>query len=122
MIPTDPEGQAEFIASLARRAYPSFELFVFSLLCGAIMGVGFLLDSQAVLLLGILLTPLMTPWVGSLLAILTGSPRFFVDTMMALLISATLVLIGGALTGFGARLFMPMTLTNVFIHARLWPA
>ncbi len=121
MIPTDPEGQAEFIASLARRAYPSFELFVFSLLCGAIMGLGFFLDSQAVLLLGVLLTPLMTPWVGSLLAVLTGSLRFFFETMMALFISATLVLIGGLLTGFGARLFMPITLTNVFNHAHLWP-
>jgi hypothetical protein len=84
------------------------------------MGLGFLLDSQAVLLLGMLLTPLMTPWVGFLLAILTGNPRFFFETMMALLISASLVFIGGLVTGLGSRLFMPITLTNVFIHARLW--
>lgn len=120
MIPTDPEGQAELINSLAKRAYPSVELFVFSLMCGAVLGLGFLLDSQAVLLLGILLAPLMTPWVGFLLSILTGSPRFLFETSMALLISAVLVFIGGVLTGFGARLFLPITLTNVFIHARLW--
>ena len=120
MFPTDAEGQAALISNLSRRAYPTFELFVFSLVCGAIVGLGFLLDSQAVLLLGILVTPLMTPWVGFLLAILTGSPRFLFETLMALLISAVIVFLGGLLTGFAARLFLPMTLSNVFIHARLW--
>ncbi|MBE0669989.1 MAG: hypothetical protein IH588_05315 [Anaerolineales bacterium] len=119
-IPRDADGQATLISDLSRRAYPSFELFIFSLVCGAILGLGFLLDSQTVLLLGILVAPLMTPWVGFLLAILTGSPRFLFETLMALLISGVLVFIGGLLTGFAARLFMPMTLTNVFVHSRLW--
>jgi hypothetical protein len=119
-IPTDADGQAALISSLSRRAYPSFEFFVFSLVCGAILGLGFLLDSQAVLLLGILVTPLMTPWVGFLLAILTGSPRFLFEMLMALIISGVIVFIGGMLAGFAARLFLPITLTNVFIHARLW--
>jgi hypothetical protein len=119
-IPQDAEGQATLISDLSRRAYPSFELFIFSLVCGAILGLGFLLDSQTVLLLGILVAPLMTPWVGFLLAILTGSPRFLFETIMALLISVVLVFIGGLLTGFAARLFMPMTLSNVFVHSRLW--
>lgn len=119
-IPTDAEGQAELIASLARRAYPSIELFVFSLVCGAILGLGYLLDSQAVLLLGILVAPLMTPWVGFLLAVLSGSVRFMFETLMALLISLIFVFLGGLLTGFAARLFMPITLNNVFIHSRLW--
>lgn len=120
MIPADTEGQAALVSALARRAFPSVEFFIFSLLCGAILGLGFLLDSQALLLLGILLTPLMTPWVGFLLAILTGAPRYFFETFMALLVSAVLVFIGGAITGLSSRLFLPMTLTNVFIHARLW--
>lgn len=120
MFPADAEGQAAFISDLSRRAYPTFELFVFSLACGAIVGLGFLLDSQAVLLLGILVTPLMTPWVGFLLAIITGSPRFLFETLMALIISAVIVFLGGLLTGFATRLFLPITLSNVFIHARLW--
>jgi hypothetical protein len=120
MFPTDAEGQAALIYDLSRRAYPSIELFVFSLTCGAILGLGFLLDSQAVLLLGILITPLMTPWVGFLLALLTGSIRFLFETLMALFVSAVIVFVGGLLTGFAARLFLPMTLDNVFIHARLW--
>jgi hypothetical protein len=120
MIPMDAEGQAELIGSLAKRAFPSIELFVFSLACGAILGLGFMLDSQAVLLLGILLAPLMVPWVGFLLSILTGSPRFLFETSMALLISIILIFIGGVLTGFCMRLFLPHTLTNLYTHARLW--
>ncbi|MCC7119257.1 MAG: DUF389 domain-containing protein [Anaerolineales bacterium] len=120
MLPTDQAGQAEFIHELAKRAFPSVELFVFALACGAIMGLGFLLDSQAVLLLGILLTPLMLPWVGFLLAILTGSARFLFETSMALLISAILVFIGGVATGFCIRFFPPYTQTNLYAHTWLW--
>lgn len=119
-IPTDAEGQAELIASLARRAYPSIELFVFSLVCGAILGLGYLLDSQAVLLLGILVAPLMTPWVGFLLSVLSGSVRFMFETLMALFISILFVFLGGLLTGFAALPFMPRTFDNVFLHSRLW--
>ena len=119
-IPTDAEGQAELIASLARRAYPSIELFVFSLVCGAILGLGYLLDSQALLLLGVLVAPLMTPWVGFLLSILSGSLRFMFETLMALLISIVFVFLGGLLTGLAALPFMPRTFDNVYLHSRLW--
>jgi len=120
MFPADAEGQAALIAALARRAYPSLELFVLSLACGVIVGLGFLLDSQVVILLGILAAPIMTPWVGLLLSIFTSSPRFFFETFMALLIGGAMVFFGSALSGFAARLFLPLTFTNVFIHARLW--
>ncbi|MCA2001868.1 MAG: hypothetical protein LDL51_08395 [Chloroflexi bacterium] len=120
MIPSDAQGQAAFVFDLSRRAYPSVELFVFSLACGAIIGLGFLLDSQAVLLLGILVTPLMTPWVGFLLALMSGSLRFLFETLMALLLSAVIVFLGGLLSGFAARPFLPMPLDTVFIHTRLW--
>lgn len=119
-IPTDAEGQAELIASLARRAYPSIELFIFSLVCGMILGLGYLLDSQALLLLGALVAPLMTPWVGFLLAILSGSLRFMFETLMALFISIIFVFLGGLLTGLAALPFMPRTFNNVFLHSRLW--
>ena len=120
MFPANAEGQAAFISDLSRRAYPTFELFVFSLACGTILGLGFLLDSQAVLLLGILAAPLMIPWVGFLLAILTGSPRFLFETFIALLISGVLVFLGGLLMGVVIRFIPPRTLTDVYNHSRLW--
>jgi hypothetical protein len=119
-IPRDAGAQAELIVSLSRRAYPSYELFVYALLCGAVLGLGFLLDSQPILLFAILLAPLMTPWVGMLLAILTGSIRFFLETLMALLVSAALVFIGGVTAGFASRPFQPLTFNNAYIHSHLW--
>jgi hypothetical protein len=119
-VPKDAEGQSALIASLARRAYPSYELFIYALICGAVLGLGFLLDSQAILLFGILLAPLMTPWVGMLLAIVTGSIRFFFETLAALLISAALIFISALLAGFASRIFLPLTFNNAFIHSHLW--
>ena len=119
-IPVDAEGQATLISDLSRRAYPSFELFIFSLVCGAILGLGFLLDSQTVLLLGILVAPLMTPWVGFLLAILTGSPRFLFETVMALLISVALVFGGGLLTGSSSARTPRRTRFRLFLSIPAW--
>jgi hypothetical protein len=120
IVPQDAEGRAALLSSLAKRSYPTYELFVYAVLCGAILGLGYVIDSQALLLFGILMAPLLLPWVGLLLATITGSTRFFFETIMALLISAALVFIIGALAGFAARLFLPRTFNEAFTHARLW--
>jgi hypothetical protein len=120
IVPRDAEGQAALLATLARRAFPSYELFVFALLCGIFISLGYLFDSQAILLLGLLLAPLLTPWVGLLLALITASPRFFFETFMALLISLGMVFLSALLTGLASRLFQPLTFTNAFLHSRLW--
>ena len=123
MFHADAEGQAALVTSLSRRAYPSLELFIFSLVCGAITGLGFLIDSQAVILLGILVAPMMVPWVGCLLSLYIGSPRFLYETLLALLISAAIVFFSGVLTGFAAQVILPdIARANVHLHARLWVA
>src|SRR5512134_708200 len=99
-FPTDEEGRAELFTHLARRAYPSYELFVFSLVSGTILGLGYFLDSQALLIFGILVAPLMTPWVGISLATIAGAARFFAQTFTAILISALTVFLIGTLAGF----------------------
>lgn len=119
-VPSDAEGRATLIASLARRSYPTYELFVYAVLCGAILGLGYVLDSQAVLLFGILVAPLLSPWIGLLLAAVTGSARYFLETLMALLLSAVLIFAIGALAGLAARPFMPRTFNEAFLHSRLW--
>jgi len=119
-VPQEAGERAARLQSLARRAYPSYELFVFAALCGAILGLGYVLDSQALLLLGVLTAPLLTAWIGLLLATLTGSVRFFLETLMALLISAALVFLIGAMAGLAVRLFLPRTLNEAFTHSRLW--
>ncbi len=120
LAPQDVDERTAFVADLARRAYPSLEFFIFSLLSGAVIGAGYLLDSQALLIFGVLLAPLMTPWVGQALATVTGSWRFFFQTLAGFLIGSALVFVSGALAGLAARAFMPLTLNQLVIHSRLW--
>lgn len=120
LIPPDAEGRANLLASLSRRAYPTYELFVFAALSGAILALGYLMDSQALLFFGVLVAPLLLPWVGLLLGTITGSLRFFFETFMALLLGALIVFVIGLLAGFAARAFLPRTFDQAFAHSRLW--
>lgn len=119
VTPNEDERSA-LVEKLARRAFPSFEFFLFALLCGAILGAGFILDSQALLLLGILLAPLMTPWVGVVLGAMTGSWRFFFQTLIALLAAGVLIFLTGGLAGLAARVWLPLPLFQANIDAHLW--
>jgi len=119
-FPKDAQGRAAILSKLAKRAYPSYELFIFSLLCGAVLGVGYIFDSYGVLLLGILFAPLMVPWVGLVLSVISGTPRLFVPTFAGLLISAMLVFGASALAGLASRLILPHTFNAAFTLSRLW--
>ena len=114
------DERAAILDDLARRAFPTFEFFVFALLCGAVLGAAYLMDSPAILLLGILLAPLLTSWVGMILAIQTGSWRFFFLTLGGLLSASLLVFLTGALAGWAGRLWLHLPLTQAKIHSLLW--
>ncbi|HET6821377.1 MAG TPA: DUF389 domain-containing protein, partial [Anaerolineales bacterium] len=72
------------------------------------------------LIFGILVAPLLTPWVGATLSIVAGALRLFLQTFTALLISALIIFLGAWLAGFASRPFQPLTLNEAFIHSRLW--
>lgn len=122
LLPRDPAGRSAVLVSLARRSYPSVEFFFYALLCGLVLGLGYLLDSPTVLVLGALIAPLMTPWVGMTLAAVTGSARFFTQTLAAIFVAAALAFTGAALSGVAARAFLPLTFNLGYYHSRLWPA
>src|SRR5688500_6074993 len=119
-FPTDEEGRAALFTHLARRAFPSYELFVFSLVSGAILGLGYFINSQALLIFGILVAPLMTPWIGLSLAVVAGSARIFFQTITALFVASLVVFLCGVLAGFASRTFGPLTFNEAFTHSRLW--
>jgi hypothetical protein len=108
------------LAALAKRAYPSYELFIYSIVCGAVLGVGYIFDSYSVLLLGILFAPLMVPWVGFVLSIISGTPRLFGQTLAGLAVSALLIFGASALAGLASRLVLPHTFNVAFTLSRLW--
>jgi len=119
------DDRAALLDNLARRAFPSFEFFLFAFLCGVILGAGYLLDlkmnSQALLLLGVLLAPSLTPWVGMTLAGITGSWRFFFLTLGGMLVAGGLVFLTGGLAGLAGRLWLPLpVLYQADIRSHLW--
>jgi hypothetical protein len=119
-FPSDETGRAELYTHLARRAYPTYDLFVFSLISGAILGLAYFLDSQALLFFGILVAPLLMPWIGISLAIISGSFRFFAQTLVAVAIAFLIVFLCGWLAGFAARAASPRVFNAAFLHSRLW--
>ena len=119
-FPSDEAGRAALFTHLARRAYPTYDLFVFSMVSGVILGVGYFLDSQALLFFGILVAPLMTPWIGISLATIAGSARFFLQTVTAMIISFLIIFLSGWLAGFASRIAPPRVFNEAFMHSRLW--
>ena len=120
-FPADEEGRAALFTHLAKRAFPSYELFIFALVSGAIMGLGYFLDSQSLLFFGVLVAPLLTPWIGMSLGIVAGAGRLFLQTISALIVSALLLILGGVIAGYATRIFpQPRTFNEAFLQSRLW--
>lgn len=119
-FPTDQAERAEFFSQLVQRAFPTYELFVFALVSGAILGLGYLLNAQALLFFGVLVAPLLTPWIGTTLSIVAGALRLFLQTVAALAISSLILFLGGLLAGYVSRPYQPLTLNEAFMHSRLW--
>ncbi|MCC6300394.1 MAG: DUF389 domain-containing protein [Anaerolineales bacterium] len=119
-FPTDEAGRAALFEHLARRAFPSYELFVFALVAGVILGVGYSVNSLALIFFGILVAPVLTPWLGFTLAIIAGSIRLFAQTCAALLLSSFLIFISGVIAGFASRIAGPLNFNEAFTLSRLW--
>ena len=121
-FPADEEGRAALFEELSHRAFPSYELFVFALVAGVILGLGFFVNSQALLIFGILVAPVLTPWVGISLATIAGSGRFFLQTFSAFAMSSFLIFLSGLLAGFASRILpnSSRTFNEAFTHSRLW--
>lgn len=122
LAPLDVDERAANLDSLARRTSPSFDFYLFSLLAGAVISVGFLIDSPAILVLGTLLAPLMAPAVGVSFGTVIGSVRSFARSLIGLSIGSGLVLGMGALAGYVSRYWFTPQFDQAYIHAQLsWP-
>jgi hypothetical protein len=62
LIPPGDDERLALLDDLARRAFPSVEFFLFAILSGILLGAGYLLDADALLLLGLLTSPLWRWW------------------------------------------------------------
>jgi len=86
--------------SLAAAVTPAAGYFAFALIAGVLIGLGFRLEQQALLVAGALLAPRLGPVAGLSLAAVSGSPRFFGRMLAALVLGIGLAALGAGL-GFG---------------------
>jgi hypothetical protein len=122
LTPLEVDEQASTLESLARRTSASFDFFLFSLLAGAGLGIGLLFDAPSLLLLGALLAPLMGPVVGISLGTIIGSAKFFMRSLIGLLIGSALVFGISLLAGYAAYLLQFDGFGQAHLHAQLsWP-
>jgi hypothetical protein len=119
IAPLEPDDRVAFLDKVAHRASPSFDFFLFSLLAGAVIAGGFLLNSQPLLVLGAILSPLMAPVIGIALGTVVGSVRFFIRSLIGILIGGILVFSVGALAGYAARPWLPLDLTLANLNTQL---
>jgi uncharacterized membrane protein len=89
-----------FLEELAHSVSPSVDLFLFAILAGVLIGLGFSLDQNALLIAGALITPRMAPIAGMALAAVSGSPRFFIRMIAALVVALALLGLIAGLSGY----------------------
>jgi hypothetical protein len=119
LTPLAAADSESFLDEIALRISPSFDLFLFSLVAALTISVGVVIDSPALMVLGVLFAPTMTPIVGLSLGTVTGSTRFFGRSLISLVIISLLVLLISILAGYLASLFGITDNILVYYHSQL---
>ncbi|MBI9044838.1 MAG: SH3 domain-containing protein [Anaerolineaceae bacterium] len=122
LLPNSTHERAEFIEKLARTLTPSFDFFLFSFLCGVLVGVAILTDSPAIFLLAALSAPFLKPLTGISLAAIFGSFQYLFQSISAFIIGSGIVFFCGMGTGWITRFFIIEKHTNALFHTTFsWP-
>lgn len=119
LAPLNSDERAAFLDELAHRFAPSFDFFLFSLIAGAVIGAGFLVNAPGLLLLGAVLAPGMMPAVGISLGTVVGSGRLFLRNLVGFLIGCLMVVFSSWATSAALRDWLPSDLSLAHYHAQL---
>lgn len=104
---------------IALRVSPSFDLFLFSLIAAIVINIGLVIDSPALIVLGVLFAPTMTPIIGLSLGTVTGSTRFFGRSLISTLIIFILVSLVSILAGYLTNFFNLQGQILFYYHSKL---
>jgi hypothetical protein len=113
VLPESADEQAVLLDDIGKRAIPDAEFYISALLAGLVAGVGLVFDSQALMILAVLLAPFLGPAIGLALATIAGSVSYFGRSLGSLVISGIIFLLTGTLAGWVARIIPP----RAFIQA-----
>ncbi|MCJ7660401.1 MAG: DUF389 domain-containing protein [Anaerolineales bacterium] len=119
LAPVDADERAAFLDKVARRASPTVDFFLFSILAGIVFSAGLLLEEGALLVLGAILAPMMAPAIGLALGTVIGSGRFFFRSLIGVIIGSGLVFAIGLLAGYLARTRTTIAIEEALNHTQL---
>jgi hypothetical protein len=108
------------LSSILERSTPNLDFFLLSILCGLIIGIGYAIDSNAILMFGIFVSPFLGPWVGALLSSTIGELRYFKQTIGGFFTSILMTLITSVLVGGVSRFFASNNHIHAYYHSHLW--
>ena len=114
-----PSGRTErslYVNEIAKRLVPSLDFFLFSALCGLILGAAILFDHPAIYILAALLAPFMSPLVGLGFSTAVGSFKFFAQSLGSLAIGSALVFIGGIISGWISKTMPGFQASQARLH------
>jgi hypothetical protein len=113
------DNPSDTISTLASRTAFSLEFFLSCLLIGLLAGVGFLLDSPIILLLSAAITPIMTPLSRISLAVVIGSFRLFLQSLVGFLVGIAFIFGFGFGIGMLSRVWHSLSVSLALTHAYL---
>jgi|LGVF01.1.fsa_nt_gb uncharacterized membrane protein len=119
LVPEDLIAVAEDIESLAHSTIPSFDFFLFSLLAAAIITASILADSPALLVLGALAAPPLTPFIGISLGTATGSLKFFGQRFIGSMVASGFIFLVGILGGYATFVLKTPSVQFLIYNARV---
>jgi len=119
LVPEDLVSIAGDIENLAHSTIPSFDFYLFSLLAAAIITASILADSPALLVLGALAAPPLTPFIGISLGTATGSLKFFGQRFAGSLVASGFVFLVGILGGYATFVLKTPGIQFLIYNARI---
>ena len=119
LLPFNSDEREAFLDHIAHQTSLSFDFFLFSVLAGLTLALGLWIDAPALLVLGALLAPTMSPLLGVALGAISGSLRFFTRSLGGFILGSALVLLAGILMGSFTKLVTLPSLVQVYFHTQL---
>ena len=108
------------LGEILERANPNLDFFLLSVLSGLVIGIGYAIDSNAILMFGIFVTPFLGPLVGLIISSLIGDKTTYKQTGGALLTGLFLTLVSSSIIGGISRLMPTNNAIQAYYHSHLW--
>jgi len=99
-IKTSRERREFFVKEITAGSEPGVRFYLLSSTSALIAAFGLIANSTAVIIGAMLVSPLMTPIIGSSLGLVTGDGRLFANSLRSVVVGTMLAIFFSALLGF----------------------